>query len=168
MYHLASSTDALEGVVDHVLFNPYVGADFHRLGAEWFQKLELSVGWLGAMDRERRGDGQWKRAQGLTLDFKIQKWNVGIDNRLYVGGELFPFWLVYGRRVYKGEPFYAVSCLYNFTQFYWKPRITEGVNLDLQMALHFDGSKFGFQQVVQIGVSLDSGMFGHKRKKHWH
>jgi hypothetical protein len=163
MYHLASSTEALEGVVDHVLFNPFVGVNFERLGAR-FQKLELSVGWLGSYDRERRGDGEWKSSQGLTLDFKIQKWNVGIDNRLYLGKKLFPFWLDYGRRVYKGEPFYAVSDIYNYTKFYWKPQLAEGVNLDLQMVFHFDGSNFGLQQIVQVGVSLDSGMFDRKQK----
>jgi hypothetical protein len=165
-YHLASSAEALEGVVDHVLINPFVGVDFRRLGAEWFQKLRLTAGWLGSFDRERRGDGEWKPTHGVTLDFVVQKWNVGIDNRLYVGNALFPFWSDYGRSVYKGEAFYAVSDVYNFTKLYWKPRLAEGVALDLQMIFHYDGRHFGFQQVVQVGVSLDSGMFGRKHKKH--
>jgi hypothetical protein len=167
-YHLASSAEALEGVVDHILANPYVGAAFERLGNVWFQKLQLSVGWVGSYDRERRGDNLWKSTNGISVDFLMQKWNVGICNRLYVGDKLYSFWGDYGNIVYKGDPFYAVSGVYNYTQLYWRPRLGEGVSLDLQAAFHFDGSHFGFQQVVRVGVSLDNGMFGRKQKKRWY
>jgi hypothetical protein len=165
LYHLASSAEAIEGVVDHLLVNPYAGVAFHQLGDVWFQKLELTVGWLGSFDRERRGENVWKPASGMTVDLTMQKWNVGIRNRLYIGDKQFTYWGDYGGLVYRGDQFYSVSGTYNYTQLYWRPELTRGVTLDLELGLHYDGTAVGFQQVAWIGVSLDSGMFGRKNKK---
>jgi hypothetical protein len=165
LYHLASSAEVREGVVDHVLTNPYVGAAFHRLGEGWFQKLELTVGWLGSWDRERRGDNVWKTANGVTVDLTLQKWNIGIRNRLYIGEKQFAFYGSYGSRIYRGDQFFSVSGTYNYSQIYWKPKLTQGVSLDLELGFHYDGSRVGFQQVAWVGVSLDSEMFERKKKK---
>ncbi|MDR0955056.1 MAG: hypothetical protein LBM20_06735 [Rikenellaceae bacterium] len=165
MYHLASSAEQSEGVVDHILMNPYVGAVFNRLSNVWFQRLELSVGWLGSFDRERRVENVWEAANGLTVDFTLQKWNVGIHNHLYLGDKQFAYWDKYGSRVYRGDPFYSISGTYNYTRIYWRPRLSEGVSFDLSLEFPYDGSNMGFQQIAWIGVSIDSGVFDRKRKK---
>lgn len=168
--HLASSANAYEGVFDHIIVNPYVGAAFERL-AGWFEKLTLQVGWLNSFDRERRGENVWKTPGGVTVDFTIQKWRAGVRSRLYVGEKQMPFWnardvdgnRLYGS-VYRGDPFYSVTGTYNFAQIFWRPQIAKGITLDLECGIHYDGKSLGWQQIAWVGVSLDSGMFAKKNK----
>lgn len=159
LYHLASSADAVEGVVDHISVNPYFGAAFERIGNVWFDKLVLQAGWLNAFDRDRRNENIWETPGGVTVDLTLEKCNIGVRNRFYYGDRQMPYWDRYGSRIYRGDPFYSVSNTYNFTQIYWKPQLAKGVRLELEMGLHFDGREMGFQQLAWIGVSLDNGMF---------
>lgn len=166
VYHLASTTEGAEGVVDHILTEPWVGASFERLGDIWLDKLSLKVGWIGSFDRERKGDNKWKTPNGVSFDFNIEKKKAGIRSRFYTGGHLFPFWNEYGGRMYQGDPFYSVfDGFYNFTQIYWRPQLAKGVRLDLEFGLHFDTAGVGTQQVAWIGVTLDNGMFKNKNRK---
>ncbi len=166
VYHLASSAEATEGVVDHILVEPWVGAAFHRLGDIWLDKLSLKVGWVQSFDRERRGENVWKTPGGPMVDLTIEKKRVGIRSRLYTGDHQLPFWYEYGSRIYKGDPMYAVfDGFYNFTQVYWRPQLTKGVRLDLDMGFHFDRSGLGLHPLAWIGVTLDNGMFGKKKKR---
>ncbi len=165
VYHLANSTGGAQGVVDHILVEPWVGVRFDRLGDIWLDKLSLKVGWINSFDRERKGDNTWKMPGGPMADFNIEKRKVGIRSRIYTGGHQFPFWFEYGSRVYKGDPMYAVfDGFYNFTQIYWRPQLAKGVRLEMELGLHFDTSGLGFQQVAWIGVTLDNGMFGKKER----
>lgn len=165
MYHLASSADATEGVVDHILVNPYFGAAFERIGNVWFDKLVLQAGWLNSLDRDRRNENEWKTPGGVTVDLTMEKYNVGIRNRFYYGDRQMPYFERYGNRIYKGDPFYSVSGTYNFTQIYWKPLLAKGVRLELELGLHYEGNGIGFQQLAWIGVSLDNGMFAKNGRK---
>ena len=165
VYHLASSAEATEGVVDHILVEPWVGAAFHRLGDIWLDRLSLKVGWMGSFDRERRGDNVWETPNGVTVDFNVEKKSVGIRSRFYTGGHHLPFWYEYGSRVYKGDPMYAVfDGFYNFTQVYWRPQLAKGVRLDLDIGFHFDSSGVGIHPVAWVGVTLDNSMFRRKVK----
>ncbi len=165
MYHLASSAEVNEGVVDHILVEPWVGVAFDRLGDIWLDKLSLKIGWINGFDRERRGENVWKTPGGPTVDFNIEKKKVGIRSRFYTGGHQFPYYAEYGSRIYKGDPMYAVfDGFYNFTQVYWRPQLAKGLRLDLEFGLHCDTSGVGLQQVAWIGVTLDNGMFGKRNK----
>jgi hypothetical protein len=161
--------------VEHILGDVWIGAGFESL-LPWFERLSLGVGWLQSMDRDRgEGSGGWFSPGGLTFDFGVQKWRVGIRNRYYHGvtgpggGVQMPLWAglkergVEPNRMYKGDPMYASARNYNYTSIYWRPTIGHGVDLNLELGLHSDGRHVGFQQVVWIGVTLDNDFF--KRTK---
>lgn len=164
MYHLASSADAVEGVVDHIMAYPWAGAAFERI-APWFEKLTLSVGWLQAFGRERRGDNLWRAPGGGMIEFTAQKWKVGVRNQLYLGQAQMPFYETYGSRIYKGFPMFRTdSGIYNFSQIYWRPQVAKGVTLDLAVDLHYDGRSLGSQQTAWIKVVLDNELFSKKNR----
>lgn len=171
LYHLASSLGGGEGVVDHFAVNPWIGADFHRLGGP-FDILSLQVGWFQTADRDRMGADSWLTPGGVTVDATIEKWRVGIKNRLYYGQPLMPLRAILGvptaSMIYRGDPFYsaiAVTKVYNYTYVYWKPRIGHGVALEVSVGLHTDGKKVGIQQTAAVGVTFDHKFFTKNSRK---
>ncbi len=153
MYHLASRTGALDGVVDHVLFSPWVGFAGEKV-LEWFERLSVEAGWMGSFDRDRMADGRWVTPMGATLDVTVQKWKVGVSNRMYVGERQMPLRGAYGNRIYKGDGLYSSGNFYDYLQIYWKPQLTKGVSLGFELGLHTDGKKVGWQQVAALSIAL--------------
>ncbi len=158
LYHLASRPLMHDGVVDHITGEVWIGAALETV-FPWFERLGLRVGNLSMFDRDRSLNGEWLSPRGLTLDFAVQKWRIGIRNRTYSGDPLMPLWGIYGNRVYRGDPLYAGADFYNYTQFYWSPRLGRGVSLSLEAGFHFDGDNIGFQQLGSIGITFDREFF---------
>ena len=158
MYHLASRRSEHDGVVDHILVDASVGAALERV-LTWFDRLTVKAGWTGSFDRERSGTNEWLMPGGFTTDVTVQKKKVGIRNMFYHGDPLWSFWHTYGSRVYKGDPFFVVSGINNYTMIYWHPQLFRGVTLRLELGMHTDGRNVGLQQVAWVGVSLDSSFF---------
>jgi hypothetical protein len=167
-YHLASRAGMGDGVVDHISVNPWLGVRFEGW-LPWFEKLSLGVGWLQSLDRERKGTAGWLNPGGVTVNFGVRKWKVGIDNHFYRGlagtgdGVQMPLWNAYGNRIYKGDPIFAASRTYNYTQIYWRPTIGRGVELDFELGLHTDGHRMAFQQVIWVGVTLNDQFFRRRK-----
>ena len=161
MYHLASRSTTHDGVVDHNVINPWIGARFHRL-LPWFENLILEAGWLQSFERDRTGGTGWLKPGGLTVDVGVQKWKIGIRNRFYTGEKQMPLYASYGSRIYKGDPMYASTRRYNFTQVYWRPAIGHGVKLNLELGLHSDLRNMAFHQILGVGVTLDGDFFKRK------
>jgi hypothetical protein len=164
-YHLASRAGVLDGVVEHIAGDVWIGARLERL-LPWFERLSIGAGWLQSLDRDRTmTDRGWLSPGGMTLDAAVQKWRVGIRNRYYRGftgpggGVQMPLWDKVGNRVYKGDPLYASARTYNYTAIYWCPTIGRGVDFNLEIGLHSDGRRVGFQQVAWVGVTLDNDFF---------
>ncbi len=162
MYHLGSRTGMGDGVVDHILVNPWIGGAFERL-VPWFERLSVKAGWMGAFDRDRGGENRWLTPGGVSVEATIQRKKVGVRNIFYSGGLLMPLWHIYGGRVYKGDPFYAGSRVNNYTQLFWYPELTRGVTLRLELGMHTDGRNVGLQQVAWVGVTLDNDFFRRNR-----
>jgi hypothetical protein len=161
MYHLANSRGGSEGVVDHIIVNPWAGAAFERL-APWFERLTLTAGWINAFERERAGDNRWLTPGGVSIDFTIQKKRVGIRNTFYTGGRLMPLRHIYSSRINRGDPFFVSTKINNFTRIYWNPHLARGVDLTLELGIHTDGKHIGLQQVAWVGVTLDNSFFKRK------
>jgi hypothetical protein len=179
-YHLASRAGGLDGVFEHILTDVWLGARLEQVWP-WFQRLSLGAGWLQSMDRDRAsGLDSWLSPGGLTIDAAVQKWRVGIRNRYYHGlvgpggGTQMPLWSTIAgnsaladngvgpNRIYKGDPMYASARRYNYTSIYWRPTIGNGVEVNLELGLHSDLRRIGFQQVVWVGVTLDNDFFRKK------
>ncbi len=166
MYHYAGSR-AVWGVVDNMLLNPYVGADF--AGMTGMQKLELRLGWLQSMQNDRRQVGHYVFAQGGELVAAARNWNVGMENRLFYGTDMMPYYdsldaggRKYGNSLYFGDPFWQVTAdgtgqgFYDRLEVYYEPRIASFLRLKVAAVMHFNGGFSGWQQIVSLKFDLQS------------
>lgn len=101
-YAKTDNTELDEGVVDHILLNPYVGYRYE--GAYTF---DARLGYLQSLQRDRRTEEGWKAPKGGRLALSVSRWGVCLLNELYVGENMLPFWDIYGYGLYAGTPFYG-------------------------------------------------------------
>lgn len=101
-YAKTDNTELDEGVVDHILLNPYVGYRYE--GAYTF---DARLGYLQSLQRDRRTEEGWKAPKGGRLALSVSRWGVCLLNELYVGENMLPFWDIYGTGLYASGPFYA-------------------------------------------------------------
>lgn len=160
IYHFAGRV-GVPGVVDHISLNPYIGAKFEHLLP--LDRLSLTAGWIQTFQRDRRSGEKMVTPHGGEIRLRVEKWNFGIDNRLYIGNNLMPYFSRYGGELYAGERLYAMeggaSNCYNRTELYynrtwWSDAIP--VSLHAGFALHFLAGKVTTTQVVRLNVAIDS------------
>ena len=89
MYHFAGSQKA-RGVVDNILLNPYLKFDFGKQMD--MQEFSLRFGWLQAMQHDRVFVGHYVFPCGGEFDLNMRKWNVGIQNRMFYGTDMMPYY----------------------------------------------------------------------------
>lgn len=161
MLHYAKTLNeaADEGVVDNLLLNPYVGV---RFGGQF--QVSFRLGYLQAMQRDRKSDTGWLTPKGGELYASISRWGLTLDNRLYVGENLQPLYGIYGQELFEGSTFYGVTGhIYNRTAVsYSRSFFNDTLQVDAALVAHYDGTGVGFQQVLKIGVGLER-LFGKKR-----
>ena len=166
MYHFANSWN-VKGLVDNILVNPYARFDFAHLTD--FQKLSLSIGYLQALQNNRRHVGHYVYPGGFHADLEIRKWNVAIKNMVYYGSDLMPYYnhfdasgTKYGSNLYFGDPFYRVHDdlttgpgLYDKVEVCYEPRIGKYLKIRVAALFHFHGFHYsGCQQVVGLRASF--------------
>ena len=167
MYHHAGNFDT-DGVVDNVLIYPFVGIDLREKTR--MQQLSLQIGWLQAFQNDRKYVGEYVTPGGFQAQIRVQKWNFGIDNTIYVGDNLMPYWdapeagLDYGPGLYWGEPFYRTDNLYDRLEIYWQPIANNRMSLRVASVHHYDGTKWGWQQKVLFRVNLGQNRLIGKHK----
>ena len=167
MLHYASS-EFVHGVVDNLLINPYVRFDID--GVTGFQTLSFRLGWLQAMQRDRKLVGMFVYPYGGEFDQEVRNWNVGIRNKMFYGLDMMPYYnavdaggLKYGTDLYFGDPFYRIhddgrkgSGFYDRLEFYYEPKIGEYLKIRISALFHFNGTRFsGSQQVVSARFNLN-------------
>lgn len=166
MYHYAGSRE-VKGVVDNFLLNPYVGADFS--GWAGMQKLGLRLGWLQTVQRDRALVGHFVFAGGGELLLDVKNWNAGVENRLFYGTDMMPYYdatdaagYKYGNSLYFGDPFWQVSPdgsgpgFYDRLEVYYEPVIASFLRLRISAVMHFNGGFSGWQQIVSLKFDLQS------------
>lgn len=163
--HLASSEEVW-GVVDNILCNAWMKFEFDKMLP--LDKFSLRLGWLQSFQQDRRMTHKYIFPGGGEVKFNIQKWGVGVENDLYVGTDLLPYYncvdgggFKYGERLYFSDPFYRVwddgrtgIGTYDRLAVYYNPRICRGVDIKLSAVFHFNGKYSGCQQIVGINVNL--------------
>ncbi len=161
MLHYAKSYDesAGEGVVDNMLFNPYFGV---HVGDKW--RFEARVGYLQALQRDRRLLAGWETPMGGELWLSLAWKGFTLDNKLYVGQNLQPLYATYGADLFEASTFYGVDDgLYNRTALsYDRSLFDETLEVGASLVFHYDGVGLGLQQVLKIGVNLER-VFSKKR-----
>ena len=166
MLHYANSVQA-KGLVDNILVNPYARFDFADMTS--FQTLSLRLGWLQAMQRDRRYVGAFVFPFGGEFDQEIRRWNVGIYNRMFFGFDMMPYYnsvdnagLKYGTDLYFSDPFYRIhddggtgAGFYDRLEVYYEPEIGSYLKLRVSALFHFNGSRYsGCQQMVSLRFNL--------------
>jgi len=166
MLHYANSVQA-KGLVDNILVNPYARFDFADKNS--FQTLSLRLGWLQAMQRDRRYVGAFIFPFGGEFDQEIRRWNVGIYNRMFFGFDMMPYYnsvdnagLKYGTDLYFSDPFYRIhddvgtgAGFYDRLEVYYEPEIGSYLKLRVSALFHFNGSRYsGCQQMVSLRFNL--------------
>lgn len=170
MYHFADSR-TVHGVVDNILINPYLRADFSSLAG--LQKLGLRAGWLQALQHDRANVGHYVFPGGGEIEAEVRNWNVGLKNRLYIGSDIMPYYnskdagnYKYGSRLYMGDPFYRVYDdgtagvgTYDRLEAYYEPRMGRSLKIRLAAIFHFNNMRYsGTQQMVVLKFDLQELM----------
>jgi len=167
MYHFAGSRKA-RGVVDNILINPYLRFELGKpMG---FQKFDVRLGWLQAMQHDRVFVGHYVFPCGGEFDLEVRNWDVGLRNRMFYGTDMMPYYNSadaggdkYGTRLYLGDPFYRVhddgvtgAGLYDMFEVYYEPHVGKYLSIKISARFHFNGARYsGCQQVVGLFFDLN-------------
>lgn len=159
MYHF-SSCEEVEGVIDNFLLYPYAKADFGR----WLHmdEFSLTAGWLQSLQNDRVRKTGYLFPGGAELGLRLMKWRVYVDNSVYLGGNLMPFYgdvdgrgRPYTDDLYFGDRFYSVDGgFYDRLEAGWEPRIASFLRLKLALVAHFYDGYCGFQQMLSLKVNF--------------
>lgn len=166
MYHYANS-EQVRGLVDNILINPYARLDLAQKTG--FQTLDVTLGWIQALQNNRKHVGRYVFPGGAHLDVEAKKWDVAIKNTAFVGTDIMPYYnsydeggFKYGHDLYWGSPFYRVHDdntpgpgLYDRLEVCYEPSIGKYVKIRVAAVFHFNGFHYsGCQQVVCLKASF--------------
>ena len=167
MQHFANKSTFQGNVVDNLMLNPYVGVKFNT-----FFDFDIRLGALVSAQRDRKTDEGWVLPAGGEFYFKMSRWGLYIDNNLYVGAGMTPYYntvgkdnLPYADNLYTLDPFYGTQHkIYNRTGIgYCRSFAADRVSVKAEMALQYDGKKMYCQQLV--GISATIAPILHRKKK---
>jgi hypothetical protein len=167
MLHYANSQQ-VKGLVDNFLVNPYACFEIGQYTG--MQEFSFRLGWLQAMQRDRKHVGAFVFPFGGEFDQHVRNWNVGIHNRMFFGHDMMPYYnnvdeggFKYGPDLYFGDPFYRVhdngktgAGFYDRLEVYYEPQIADFLSLKVSALFHFNGSRYsGCQQMVGLKFNLE-------------
>lgn len=166
MYHFADS-HTQKGVVDNILLNPWVKFDLaHRAD---MQDLSIKAGYLQGLQRDRAKYEFFEYPCGLEVDVEARKWDFGVQNRLFYGTDMMPYYNSadntgekYGTRLYFGDPFYRIhddgstgAGVYDRLQLFYEPSFGKWLKIRVAAMFHFHGSGYsGCSQQVVLKFNL--------------
>lgn len=162
----------VDGVIDNILLNPYVGLDFSKILP--LDVLDVKLGWLQSFQHDRETVGHYVFPKGGLIDISVEKWGVGIDNSLFLGQNMMPYYYsttsdggIHGAALYSGELFYSTdSGLYNRLEMYWRPlKKSKILDIKISFVCNFDGDgRFGTQQAINLVFNLGNIDFKKAKK----
>lgn len=158
--HYAGSETIQGSVVDNIILLPYVGARFNA-----FFDFDVRLHYVQTLQRDRANEDEFCTPGGVMLEAKLEKWGLYLDEQLYVGDNLQPYYASYrseqfpfgyGGDLYAGERFFGTDDgVYSNTKIgYSKSFFSNTVSVNAYFALQYDGKMFGNKQVVQLSVRL--------------
>ena len=173
MFHYAGQQGApIENVVDLQLLNPCVGVRFNA-----FFDFDIKLGALLTAQRDRSFGHSWETPCMGEFAFRISRWGLSLDERLYVGDNIHPFFygheledgtpLPYGRELYPAESFFRTDQkVYSRTALsYRRSFFNDTVSVRAEFAAHHDGTALGTQQMLVVGVKLLKTVYNSKNHK---
>ena len=160
MFHYAGSETISNCVVDNLIVNPYVGARFSA-----YFDFDVRLHYIQTLQRDRANEDKFRTPMGGMLQLKMEKWGVYIDEQLYVGKDLLPYYSSfrsdafpagYGADLYSSERFFGTTGnVYNNTKIgYNRSFFDDTLSVNAYIAMQYDGQMWGTKQVVQLSVRL--------------
>ena len=160
MFHYAGSETISNCVVDNLIVNPYVGARFNA-----YFDFDVRLHYIQTLQRDRANEENFRTPMGGMLQLKMEKWGVYLDERLYVGSDLLPYYSSYrskefpygyGADLYSSERFFGTDGgVYNDTRIgYNRSFFDDTLKINAYIAMQYDGQIWGTKQVVQLSVRL--------------
>lgn len=166
MYHFANSQQ-VRGLVDNILLNPYIRID---LGPKMkLQTFSLTLGWLQALQHNRKHVGHYVFPGGGHLDLEVRNWNVSVKNHFFCGTDLMPYYnfkdeggFKYGSELYLGDPFLRIhenntlgTGVYDRLEVCYEPFSGRYLKMKVGAVFHFNNFHYsGCQQTVGVKVSF--------------
>lgn len=159
-------------IVDFMLVNPCVGMQFNA-----YFDFDIKLGLLQTMQRDRGFEEKWRTPRMGEFRFKMSRWGVTLDEQLFVGENIFPFYaghllddgtpLSYGHDLYPGVGyFYTAKNIYSCTTLsYCKWFFKETLGIKGAFLGHYDGRGFGTQQILQVSVRFLKTVYNSKNHK---
>lgn len=152
-YNPDATVDGLpEGVVDHIILNPYIGWS-RKLGA---YELTANLSLVQTLQRDRRTEQGWKNPGGGKLEIGLSRWGVTLSNELYVGTSLMPFQELYGSALYASPVFFATESGYydRICALYGRTFYNGRLSVSAGLLFHYDGVGLGLQQLAKVSVRI--------------
>lgn len=114
------------------------------------------------MQNDRKHGNGYLFPGGGEFSFVVRHWNVRLENKVYAGGDLMPFYdmtddigVQYGNSLYFGDRYYSVSSgFYDRLELSYEPRITDFLSVKVSAIAHFYNKYCGWQQMVTIKMSF--------------
>jgi len=179
MYHYASS-DVVSGVMDNILIYPHVGLTWNfstsldssvpGYGSD-MPELLLKAGWLLSMQRDRNGTHGFVNKGGFQCEAGVKWKGFGLSEMIYLGGDIMTYYdavdaggIKYAGDLYFGDTFFRTDTgIYNRLELFWEKYVGSGVSIKVSSVHHYDGRKWGWQQVLSIGIDINNKMFAKKK-----
>jgi len=155
MFHFASKKDPLieEALHDNMLFRTSMGMDLS--GRTFLDRLDISAGWVAALERARADNTGWIKLHGMLLEARAEFRGIGLFNTYYHGDRLMHFYGDHGNDLYWGDPAYR-SGNYNRTDIYLKFFRSRMLDMELTWSLHFLESTVYHEQMLKVKVDINN------------
>ncbi len=167
--HYANKSTFRGNVVDNALGNAWIGAQFKA-----FFDFDVRLGYLQALQRDRKVSDSWLAPKGGELYVRLSKWGAFIDNNLYVGENLMPLYEVcgndglnYADDLYAGDITYSPPRKFcNRTGLgYERTFCKESLSVKAEVALIYMGGKVSNQQLVGISARFAPTIYDKSKHK---
>lgn len=155
--------ETVDGVVDNILFTPYVefsNYDLWRVGGDALS-FDVRLSYVQSLQRDRINENVWEHPFGGELFINFEWAGLELSNRLYVGkGSLLTYYNRYGAEVYHGIPLYRTDKgVYNAIALsYGEWFFGDTVGVKAGITMEYDGTGWGTRQWLQVDVALGTNI----------
>ena len=170
LFHFAGSEQIEGSVVDNAIVNPYVGTTFNA-----FFDFDIKLHGIVTMQRDRAVEDKMQMPGGALFQLRLSRWGVYIDEQVYVGSDLMPYYYSapnevfafgYGSELYAGSTLFGTRPYWGTTDkdtlnYFFDTRIgyqnsffDDTVRLNTFIAFQCDGANWGTRQMLQLTVNL--------------